>query len=74
MKDIIVVRMATNEKELLKSISSARGENLSDFVRRAIRKELAMLGYLSESHMKALGIRKIPRERVLVKNGGEIFE
>jgi hypothetical protein len=46
---------------LLKKVCSARGENLSSFVRRAIRTELARLSYLTEDEKKALGILIINR-------------
>jgi hypothetical protein len=42
---------------LLKKVSHARGEDVSDFVRRAIKSELARLSYLSSADKKALGIR-----------------
>jgi len=43
-------------KELLRKISEARGEDMSDFVRRAIKRELARLGFLPEEEKKALGM------------------
>ncbi len=39
-------------------VCNARGEDLSDFVRRAIRKELASLSFLSDEQKKALGIKQ----------------
>lgn len=41
---------------LIKRVSKARGEHLSTFVRRAIRRELARLSYLSAWEKKALEI------------------
>jgi len=41
----------------VKEVSKDRGEDVSDFIRRAILKELASLSYLSEDQKKALGIR-----------------
>jgi len=38
------------------TVCKARGEDLSDFVRRAIKKELASLSSYPESAKKALGI------------------
>ena len=55
---IIFARMPQSDVELIKKISKARGEDLSDFVRRAILKELASLGFLSTDQKKALGIKK----------------
>ena len=43
-------------KEMLRKVSEARGEDMSDFVRRAIKRELARLGFLPEEEKKALGI------------------
>jgi len=42
--------------ELLAKVAYERGEDLSDFVRRAVRTELARLSYLSDSEKKALGV------------------
>ena len=42
-------------KEMLRKVSEARGEDMSDFVRRAIKRELARLGFLQEEERKALG-------------------
>lgn len=54
---IIGVRIPVEDRELLDKVCKARGEDLSDFVRRAIRKELASLSFYSEETKKALGIR-----------------
>lgn len=43
---------------LLKRVCKARGEDLSDFVRRAIYKELANLSFLPEEQKKALGLTR----------------
>lgn len=37
-------------------VSKRRGEDISDFIRRAILKELANLNFLSEDQKKALGV------------------
>lgn len=50
-------RMETSEIRLLRDITRARGEDISDFVRRAVKTELARLSYLSAEEKKALGIR-----------------
>ena len=42
--------------DLVKAISSARGEQPSDFIRRAIKKELASFGHLNPTDWRALGI------------------
>jgi len=57
MPNQIGIRMSPNEIALLKKVSRARGEDISDFVGRAIKSELARLSYLSPEEKKALGIR-----------------
>ena len=54
----VFARMPIEDVELLKEVSKARGADLSDFVRRAIYRELASLGFLSEDQKKALGIKE----------------
>jgi len=58
MKSQIVVRLDPKLKELLMKISKLRGEDVSDFVRRAIKMELARLSYLDKEDIKALGIKE----------------
>jgi hypothetical protein len=58
--DMIALRIEVEEKELLRRICRARGEDLSSFVRRAIRMELARLSFLSEEEKKALGWNQRP--------------
>jgi uncharacterized protein (DUF1778 family) len=52
----IGVRITPKLYALLKRITNARGEDISDFVRRAIYKELADLNFLPEEQKKALGL------------------
>jgi len=54
---IIGVRIPQEHKLLLEKVCKARGEDVSDFVRRSILKELASLSYLSAEEKKALGIK-----------------
>jgi len=54
---VIFARMPKQHVELIKKVTKARGEDLSDFVRRAIYKELAHLSFLPEDQKKALGIK-----------------
>ena len=54
---VIGIRVSEDLYKQLKTISDARGEDVSDFVRRAILKELANLNYLSNNQKKALGIK-----------------
>jgi uncharacterized protein (DUF1778 family) len=41
MSKIIGVRIAAEDRELLEKVCQAKGEDLSDFVRRSIKKEIA---------------------------------
>ena len=50
--------------EMLKTVSRDRGEDVSDFMRRALLKELAYLSFLPDAQKKALGI-PIEPERVV---------
>jgi hypothetical protein len=43
-------------KELASKVARMRGETLSSLIRRALRRELASLNYLSDEEKKALGI------------------
>jgi len=52
----IAVRITARDRTLVDKICEARGEDLSDFVRRAIRKELASLSFLPAEEKKALGV------------------
>jgi len=56
LSETFAVRITRRDKELLEKISKARGEDPSDFVRRAVRKEFAILCYLPEEEKKALGL------------------
>ena len=51
------IRLTKRDLALLVKVSRARGEDPSSFVRRAMRMELAKLGFLSEEEMQALGIK-----------------
>jgi hypothetical protein len=55
LKKVVGVRVTEDLYSKLSTVSEARGEDVSDFVRRAILKELASLGFLSEEQKKALG-------------------
>ena len=52
----VFARMPEQDVELLKRVCKARGEDLSDFVRRAVYRELGSLSFLSSEQKKALGI------------------
>lgn len=51
------LRIEPTDRQLLQKVCKARGENMSDFARRAIKKELASLSFYDEETKKALGIR-----------------
>lgn len=53
---VIFARMPRQDVELVKQIAKARGEDLSDFVRRSVKMELARLSFLSLEEKKALGL------------------
>lgn len=50
--------MPLKDVELLRRVSRNRGEDISDFVRRAVYKELASLSYLPVDQKKSLGLNK----------------
>ena len=50
--------MSSEEVKLVKQVAKDRGEDLSDFVRRAVKTELARLSYLSPEEKKALGLER----------------
>ena len=52
----IAVRLAAGDSILLKRICKSRGEDVSNFVRRAIRIEFARLSFLRPLEKKALGL------------------
>lgn len=50
------VRIEEKDLKMITKVSELRGEGISDFVRVAIRKELARLGFLNKEQMKALEV------------------
>ena len=53
--EIIGAQFDRRTAKLLREVCSDRGEGISSFVRRAVRKELASLSYLSDREKKSLG-------------------
>lgn len=53
---VVFARMPSKDVELVRKVSKARGEDMSDFIRRAVYRELALLNFLSKEQKKALGI------------------
>jgi len=56
LSENLSIRFSKRDLELLVKVSKARGEDPSSFIRRAMRMELARLGFLSEEEMQALGV------------------
>jgi uncharacterized protein (DUF1778 family) len=52
----IGARVETGIKDLVEKVSKLRGEDISDFIRRSVLKELASLSYLPDEDKKALGV------------------
>lgn len=53
----IGIRLPEGDAQLLKQVCESRGENVSNFVRRCIRKELATLSFYDAATKKALGVQ-----------------
>lgn len=56
MKVQFNIKIEQKDLKLVRKISEKRGEGVADFVRYAIRIELARLGFLDTDEMKALGV------------------
>ncbi len=56
-KKHIGIRFPIQDIELLRQVCNDRGEDMSDFIRRATKKELAKLGYFDENQRKSLGVQ-----------------
>jgi uncharacterized protein (DUF1778 family) len=52
------LRIDPLDRQLLEKVCKARGEDISGFVRRAIKKELASLSFYNEETKKALGVER----------------
>lgn len=52
----IGLRINPEDRRLLDKVCQARGEQISDFARRAIKKELASLSFYNKETKKALGL------------------
>ena len=58
MSNVIFAKMDQDHVKLLRSVTRARGENVSTFVRRAVLCELARLSYLNEDEKIGLDFIK----------------
>jgi len=56
LEKIVSVRVTEQLHLLIGNICKNRGEDISDFVRRAVLKELAELSFLPSEQKKALGV------------------
>ena len=54
---VIGVRVSPEMKKILERLAEVRGEQLSDLVRRAIKRELARAGLLDPEEARLLEIR-----------------
>ena len=59
-KTPLCVRLFAEDETLLRKVTTERGEGISSFVRRSIRKELASLSYFDEDTKKSLGVHVAP--------------
>lgn len=50
------VNVTENDRSILEEVCEARGETMSNFVRRTLRKELASMSYYPAPVKKALGV------------------
>ena len=55
-KIVLGVRFDEETYRLIEQVAEAQGLDKSDFVRRAVRKELARLSFLSKEQKKALEV------------------
>lgn len=53
----IGVKFSEEDARLMKEVATDRGENVSSFIRLAVRKELARLSFFTGMERKALGIK-----------------
>jgi len=56
----LFARVPERDKQIVDEITEHRGENVSDFVRRAVKRELARMGYLTEEEKQALEVTHAP--------------
>ena len=50
------IMMEKKDMDILRKISTKRGQRYSDFVRFLIKKEFAQLGFLDKKSIKILGV------------------
>ena len=58
-RDIIIsTRFSNSDANLLREIAKNRGQDVSDFIRFSVRRELGRLSFLSDKEMKSLEIKR----------------
>jgi len=53
----IGIKFSEADARLVKEVATDRGENVSSFIRLAVRKELARLSFFTDLEKRALGIK-----------------
>ena len=53
-------RIPVDDLNLIQKVCSDRGENVANFARRAMKRELARMGYMNKEQAKAL---EVPNDR-----------
>ena len=56
---VLSIKFSIKDFILMKDVAKKRGEDMSSFIRRSIKLELARLGFLSNEERKALGLPTI---------------
>jgi hypothetical protein len=56
MSEFVNVRFDEEDRKLLVKVCQERREQISSFVRAAVMRQLASLGYLSTSEKRSLGV------------------
>ena len=60
----VSARFTAYDVDLLREVCRARGEDLSDFIRRSVKKELAYLGFYEDKVRQALGVNTLDQPGV----------
>ena len=56
MSEFEIVRFDDDTKKILRTVCKHRGEDISSFIRRVAKTELAKLSYLTPDEKKSLGV------------------
>lgn len=63
LQQIIGIRFSKEDIKLLHRVCKKRGESVSSFIRRATKKELARMSYLTKAEKKALGMPETTNQK-----------